>query len=117
VIGSPVDSANGSANYNCGRAARGSFVDDDESAPIDSRNVSGSDDGASFCENESQNDNQEDDSDDPDDGCDLCTRDEDLSVPGDGGSSHMDDDSRSLTPSSDESWGCARPVVPPLDLR
>ncbi len=115
MIGSPVDSANGSTNFDCGRDASSSFANDDEDAPIDSRNVSGSDDGSNFSDGSSRSDNQHDDADDD---CDVCTRDEDLSVPSDGeGSGSMEDDSRSLTPSSDQSWAFARPVVPPLDLR
>ncbi len=120
MIGSPVDSANGSACYGAvkGKSNDDGCGDDNPSSPIDSRNVSGSDDGASYFDGEGLGDNEDDDSDDHDDGSDFCTRDEELSVPGDDDrSSRIDRDSCSLTPSSDESWSDARPVVPPLDLR
>jgi hypothetical protein len=112
VIGSPVDSANGSHRYD-GVGSGGS--NNDESAPIDSRNVSGSDDGAGSYLDGDDADNQTDEN---DDGSDVCTRDEELSVPGDDeGEMHSDSSSHSVTPSSDGSWDERRPVVPPLDLR
>ncbi len=112
MIGSPLDSANGSPRYD-GVVGRGSS--DDESAPVDSRNVSGSDDGAGSYFDGDDADNQTDDN---DDASDICTRDEELSVPGDDeGKARSDSSSCRLTPSSDGSWGERRPVVPPLDLR
>jgi hypothetical protein len=99
-------------------AIGGDFGDDNDNAPIDSRNVSGSDDEVSFSHGQTLSENQDDEAEDDDQSCSLCTRDEELSVPGDEeGSSCMDDDSRSLTPSSNERWGDSRPLVPPLDLR
>jgi len=129
VIGSPVDSANGSNSYN-GVDGGGGGDDDDESGPIDSRNVSGSDnDGGSDFEVEGRDDDDDDndndggdddgDDEDDDDGSGVCTRDEELSVPDDddGSQSGSGYDSRSLSPSSGGSWGGGRPRVPPLDLR
>jgi hypothetical protein len=121
VIGSPVDSANESNRFD-GVSDRGSNCVDDESVPIDSRNVSGSDgEAGSYYDREEESDDDQDhntDDDDGDDGSELCTRDEELSVPGDDeGQSQSDYDSSSLTPSSDGSCGDRRPVIPPLDLR
>jgi hypothetical protein len=118
VIGSPQDSANGSNRIDA-VGGEGSNCDDDTSAPIDSRNVSGSDDDAgSYFDGEGCDDDDNDSEDDHDGGSDVCTRDEELSVPGDDeGQSQSDYDSRSLTPSCDSSVDEGRPVIPPLDLR
>ncbi len=117
VIGSPVDSANGSNSYD--GVDGGGGGNDDESAPIDSRNVSGSDDDAgSYFDAEGSGDDDDDDDDDDGDGDgSVCTRDEELSVPDDEDQSGSGYDSRSLSPSSGGSWGKGRPLVPPLDLR
>ncbi len=118
MIGSPQDSANGSNRIDT-VGGGGSNCDDDMSVPIDSRNVSGSDDDAgSYFDGEDCNDDENDSGNDHDDGSDLCTRDEELSVPGDDeGASQSDYDSCSMTPSCDSSVGKGRPVVPQLDLR
>ena len=120
MIGSPVDSANESNRFD-GVSDRGSNCVDHENEPVDSRNVSGSDgEEGSFYEREGCDDEQDHNTDDDDnnDGSDLCTRDEELSVPGDDeGQSQSDYDSSSLTPSSDGSCGDRWPVIPPLDLR
>ena len=117
VIGSPVDSAHGSIGFD-NVVVRGSNCNDDESMPVDSRNVSGSGDEGSYFDDEGCGDNQDDDTDVDDGDSDICTRDEELSVPGDDEcQSTSDYDSRSLTPSSDDSLVEGRPIIPPLDLR
>ena len=118
MIGSPVESTNCStANYCNGVGRRDDGSEYEDSTPIDSRNVSGSDDFNTSCsEGESRADGDGEDSSfyDSDRGSDLCTRDEEFSVPDDDQHLHQN---VGHSFGSDGGWDRGRPVVPPLDLR